>query len=515
MGPDEPLLTQLQRHGHMIFRPYPTGVGTTVILCGAEVKIFRRMMIDHGVKACLLSYYYLRDVLAEGKDKIEVIQQDLLNFDYVYVDSGGYTLQQAVDRGDLNVSLHEYIDEYYGFAEKMRNYVTVFGAVDSVSVAHGFTANDMDDRVHEAYDRGIHVAPTVFPHDDLEGIRRSGYLGKFDLIGLSGGANKESRNKAIRVFGLLKRSGVRVHGYAMTARDDFRYFRFFSVDSLTWLGGMRFGSTYIFNNGRIKTFNLKYKDRIRPQLVAVCKEFGIDFDEVMQDKWRAINQVNLVAWHKLSEHHRMSISRAYWIAEEPMLVNEQGDYMGQEDTSELLSALSSHSLQAPAVDQPGSVMEAEVVPADDDYDDVRDLTDVSPGATALAVQRTLPMQCDTCYLQDKGCPKAAPGADCSIKFAELFEVSTRNVAIKESAYQVLELQFERVMRGAFIEKANEGVLDSNLSHEITRYFNLLAATKSLQAKTSSLSISASGDAASQAAGQGGILSQLLGISKNG
>lgn len=521
----------LQKFGPMTFRPYPKGVGTFVLLAGAELNHFRRFLIANKVKGILFSFYYIRKWLKKGACSIDDLKADAMRADYCFIDSGGFTLQKAVTSGKLDIDIHSYIREYYEFAEEMKPYVQVFGAVDSVSNSGGFTMEDMDRAVYEARSRGIHIAPTIFGEEDAESLRKSGYMSAFDMVALSS-KKKNMRAKAQGLFGQLRRFGMKVHGYAMTSQEEFRAFDFFSVDSSTWLGGQKYGTTYVWRGGKMRTYGFQYKARIRPTLYALCKEHGVDFEKVKEDTYVGkdgakrdqsmsqdildeINKMNLIAWKQLVDYYLNITNRAYWLKQTaPIFVDENGQPIREErgmesQADDLLSRLGRSPKEQEPVD--GEVMEAEVFEdqEDGDEEEAQESEDTALTADLLPFHSKVPMKCNDCTIFSL-CPKGKTDQECQYSFDELFQMLNPKAAIRNSALHIIQLQFDRIQRAALFEKANGGAIDSQLSTEISRYMNLLLNLKSLQQDTTNtFSITASGKAAEQVTQSGGLLSKLL------
>lgn len=518
----------LQTFGPMQFRPYVRGVGTYVLFAGAESNHFRRFLLDNGATGLLYSFYYLRKAIRAGDVFMDDLKADSLRADYVYVDSGGFTLQRAVASGKLDVDLDSYIRDYYEFAEEMRPYVQVWGAVDCLTPHHKtsgtqFKWEHMDRAVYEARARGIHIAPTIFGHEDLDSLRKSDYLQNFDIVGLSG--TKKSRAKSRSLFMQLQRAGMRVHGYAMTSQEEFRAYDFFSVDSSTWLGGQKYGSTYVFRGGKVRTYGLQYKTRVRPTLYQLCQDHGIDYEKVMTDTYTGgvnertqslpqgvldeINKMNLVAWKAAVQHHLSITNRAYWtrFAAPVIIDSETGEPINRRDDMESANDLLNKFTAEPGPpEQATPEIEADLQSIDSDSPEESDLVaeDVE-----LSKKYKAPLKCSNCVIFNH-CDKAVTGNDCAYTFDEIFRRFGPSQAIKQSAQAVVQLQFERIMRVAMQEKANGGSIDNNLSQEISRYMNMLMAMKSLASSGSSLTITATGGAAEGASSSGGILAKLLG-----
>jgi hypothetical protein len=313
---------ELQTFNGMVFKPYPECDGTLVCLAGSEAREFMDVFIEMNVRSVLLSFFYLRRKFKRNKELIERLKDEFSNFDYIFCDSGGFTLQQEKRRGKLKVQLQDYIKQYRDFALEMQEHITVFGAIDSIE--EGYDFNDYIDHVYDFKDNGIHIAPTVWIDTPWDIVEKTGFLEEFDIVGLSGA--KRDRKKAIKQYSALKKSGVKVHGYAATSQEHFQYFKFFSVDSISWLTAQRFGLTFDFRGGKMRTISPYMKMETRRHLLGRYGEYyDIDTKSVLlenqlkkakqsvsQDIYDEVNKLNLVAWIKLAEQERFNKHRAYW-----------------------------------------------------------------------------------------------------------------------------------------------------------------------------------------------------------
>lgn len=172
----------LQTFNGMGFRPYPEDiVGTHVCLAGSEAKEYINMFIDMGVKSILGSFFYLRRKFKRNKDLIKRLKDEYSSFSYIFMDSGGYTLQQESRRGKLKVSLKDYMKEYLDFAMEMQGHVTVFGAIDSLEDKYDF--EDYAEHIYNFKDHGIHIAPTVFIDTDWNLVKKYKFTDNFDIVG--------------------------------------------------------------------------------------------------------------------------------------------------------------------------------------------------------------------------------------------------------------------------------------------------------------------------------------------
>ncbi len=101
--------------------------------------------------------------------------------------------------------------------------------------------------------------------------------------------------------------------------------------------------------------------------------------------------------------------------------------------------------------------------------------------------QTNTLRCDYCYLSRR-CPKYYAGAFCAYDFTD-----DQNFAdVESSLSQLVKVQKERVVRGAFFEKIDGGALDKNVSQEMILLSRLLKQMEDSNKPTASFSITAEG-----------------------
>lgn len=306
----------------MAFKPYPKSLGTIVCLAGSEAREFMDVFIEMNVRSILASFFYLRRKFKRNKDLISRLKDEFSNFDYVFMDSGGFTLQQEKRRGKLKVSLQDYIKEYRDFALEMQEYITVFGAIDSIE--EGYDFNDYAEHLYDFKDHGIHIAPTVWIDTPWKLVKDLEIDTNFDIVGLSG--VKFNRAKGLKQFYNLKKAGLKVHGYAATSQEHFRIYKFFSTDSISWLTAQRYALTFEFRGGKMRTHSPYNKMETRRHLMGMYgKDYDIDSLSVLQENelrktkqsvpqeiYDEVNKLNLIAWIKLAEQEYMNPVSSYW-----------------------------------------------------------------------------------------------------------------------------------------------------------------------------------------------------------
>lgn len=324
----------LQTYKGMAFKPYPPFPGTAVCLAGLEAREFMDVFIEMDIKSVLASFFYLRRKFKRTKEYIKQLKEEYQNFNYIFMDSGGFTLQQEKRRGKLKISLSDYIKQYKDFALEMQEHITVFGAIDSITDDYR-----LDDYINHLYDfkeSGIHIAPTIWTNTPWKIISDYKLVEEFDIVGLSGA--RLGFKKTLNQFSKLKKSGVKIHGYAATREEHFSKLKFFSVDSISWLSAQRHALTFEFVNGKVRTKSPYTKMETRRHLLGqYANDYNIDVQAVImenqlrkgnrsvsQEIYDEVNKLNLIAWSKLAEHQMKNSHRAYWHDSE---INKEYSYI--------------------------------------------------------------------------------------------------------------------------------------------------------------------------------------------
>lgn len=78
---------------------------------------------------------------------------------------------------------------------------------------------------------------------------------EYDYVAIGGIVTKEIKKNEYKYFtnllNIAKENNCKVHGLGFTALKELKKYKFYSVDSTSWLSGGRFGSLYIFKNNEL------------------------------------------------------------------------------------------------------------------------------------------------------------------------------------------------------------------------------------------------------------------------
>jgi hypothetical protein len=450
--------------------------GVKVCLAGAEGKSFRDGLYRVGVRHILVSYYYLRKWLC--KHSVEEISTDLGRFDYLILDSGGFTLlQEAKNNPDMAVDVRGYAEEYYAELKRIGHLFSMCAEVDlpdkvGIDYSEGIK--------RELLSGGIHIVP-VMQGQPIEYFERLRWFDTYPYIAVGSACIGPPKFKGwLRdIFLKGQACGNLFHGFGATTDEVLAKHQFYSVDSTTWLDGGKFGTTMIYENGRLRYYDMEYK-AVRNKYKRMFEENGLVFNDIKNDKALEVNMMNAVAWRQLGEGLKYDTRNSYWLSDEEKrkaadirveIYNENG-----------------------LIDRSKSIVRA----------DVRRKEILKDARRDDRVHE--PLHCDICNFVGK-CPRYKRGSTCGYDIN--LQIETEQDL--HNAMKVLfEAAFGRVMNGILFEKLHGGALDKNVSAELRNVVGIIKDLREIyRPKTARGDDDGESFTLTGKASSGGVLSQML------
>lgn len=142
-----------------------------------------------------------------------------------------------------------------------------------------------------------------------------------EFVGLPGHLSEAEYQKLMKV---AIANGCRVHGFAATKGFILGHVPFATVDSTSWKAGERYGQTFVFEGGKLRTFDKNQKAE-RKRYKSRWTALGVDWAELEKDTAEPITQVCAVAWADYQAHTKVLTEKlAYWNKTSKM-VDDLGD----------------------------------------------------------------------------------------------------------------------------------------------------------------------------------------------
>lgn len=254
-------------------------------------------LLNAGINDILVSYFYLSKRASYYEN--EIIPRILANKGIFMTDSGGFSFITG------NIKPEYYTEEFWlpylnryvqWLTDNHKNiYVAANLDLDRFLGREKIVEwNEKYFKPLEKYMQVVYVAHRDWDnvYSDYHGLKRlKEYCSMYAYVGV----NKNYADNYERVAAIAQTTKTRVHGFAWTSIPRLLSKPMFSVDSTSWLSGVRYGSSYVYDGANFKVYDASDKN-IRKWRKLKIKEEKIDYNKLLAEDSDAVNSFNLVAW---------------------------------------------------------------------------------------------------------------------------------------------------------------------------------------------------------------------------
>ena len=184
-------------------------------------------------------------------------EKNIHKYDMFLLDSGAFTY---MNKAGSNLNWDNYIDDYANFINKYN--VQYFFELDIDSIVGLKEVERLRNKLEFLTNKKS--IPVWHKSRGLEYWKKMCI--NYNFIAIGGIVTKEIKSSQYDVFApLLKiasKNNCKVHGLGFTNLKGLEKYKFYSVDSTSWLSGNRFGAVYLFNGTTMKKQNKKEGQRV-------------------------------------------------------------------------------------------------------------------------------------------------------------------------------------------------------------------------------------------------------------
>jgi hypothetical protein len=405
-----------------------------------------------------------------------------------------FVLSEVFEGNDVLVYTSENDEDLAKFDDFVRNYA------DDIAIVIG----------RPDYDGawlGDKYVPLWNDENDLE--RLAWLCQKYGRVAISDKA-VNPRNMS-RIRQLSSRWGAKLIG--LTSKPDLiESLPWDAVVVVSWTSVIRYGETQVWDGHGLRRYPAQQKESSRRKHRADIQRLDVDVDSVMEDDVSAIGTLAIRSWQQWETHT--------FGAYDPSVEDDEDEFNPPETGG--IITIDHHTPHTQNAAQGGSgittggiekrhererlllpVMGVESVTSMGhktlgvDGEEV----EISPEQVSLLRYNGDPLrECNNCYLASR-CPQFNENATCA--FSLPLEIRTKD-QLQAALKALLEMQVGRVMFARFAEELEGQGLDSALSTEIDRVFNLVEKMTKLNDNREMLRIEV------ETRGQSGVLSRLFG-----
>jgi hypothetical protein len=253
-----------------------------------------KQLVAFGIREILVSYFYIRKGLTYYDEVLPFLKSEGGLF---MTDSGAFSFMATGFVEEMRKEEYwiPYLEEYVAWVRAHSEYIYVVANLDLDKIVGREIVRKWNKKYFEPLEKIVDVVYVAHEDESIDphGIEHfEEYCKKYKYVGI----NQSQKKFAHRFFLLAKKYKVRVHGFAWTEIRILRRYPFFSVDSTSWLSGVRYGTTFNYDGKNFKSWDTKQKFRRKGQRIKY-EEAGVDFSKVTKKDHRDdVNRMNLLAW---------------------------------------------------------------------------------------------------------------------------------------------------------------------------------------------------------------------------
>ena len=256
-----------------------------------------KQLIDFGIREILVSYFYIKKSLGYYEKTLPFLKGEGGLF---MTDSGAFSFMGAEIKDEMYEEKYwiPYLEEYVAWLRKHKEYIFVAANLDLDTVVGREVVRRWNKKYFEPLEKeGLHIVYVAHEDYDLGDPHAIQHFKEYCCRYKYVGVNQKHKEYASQFFQLAKLHHVRVHGFAWTELAICKRYPFFSNDSTTWLGGVRYGTTYDYDGKNFRTLDYKKKYLRKARRLRYERDAGIKIENVTKREDRvSINRMNLLGW---------------------------------------------------------------------------------------------------------------------------------------------------------------------------------------------------------------------------
>lgn len=280
----------------------------------------------------------------------------------------------------------------------------------------------------------------------------------------------------------------------------------------SWTSAIRYGETQVWTGHSLRRYPAQQKESARKRHRNDIERLNVSYEQVMADEVDAVGALAIRSWKSYEER----VFGGY----DPSTTSQS---TGDDEVENGDIIIASHQTRTPQnVENVGTgivipppekrheserillpVMGVETITTmgSQTIDSNGESIEIAPEQTnVIRYSGALLRQCDNCYLASK-CPAFKEHTECAFKLP--IEIRTKD-QLQSALRAMIEMQVSRVMFARFAEELEGQGLDSNLSSEMDRAFEMVEKFKEINDTRDMLRFQV------EARGSSGVLSRLFG-----
>ena len=282
---------------------------------GVEQELYYNILYNMDIRNFLISYHYVQH------KRISLSSRFADQHISLFVDSGAHTYQNDPKYFEYTADYwEEHIQKYLKWAEKNKQYIFAIANADFELLL----GSDVVDRWNREYFEPFMIktgVPVCFVWHENSKMTWEQYCQRYPYVGFSSnaeGADMEF-SEYVNMLKTAEKYDSLVHGFGMTRTSILPYLPYYTVDSTTWLSGLKYGELNFWDTTKNRMLRLK-KDKWKGDFFNRIMSSGYPFDpdRLLNEDMEEIIKANIYPFIQAEKYiqfmHRKII---YWQRPKP------------------------------------------------------------------------------------------------------------------------------------------------------------------------------------------------------
>lgn len=282
----------------------------TMIYSGVENKDYFKIIYDLGIRDFLISFHYIQNRHLNMEKEYGGLGVKFL------IDSGAHTYQNDPKYASETVEFWEnHLKKYLAWVKKNKDYIFAIANFDYENLVGAEVVKRWNEQYFEPFmlETGIPVC-FVWHQDSYDDWER--YCKRYPYVGFSSvNTSGESieMGEYINKLKIAEKHDSLVHGFGMTRTSMLPRLPFYTVDSTTWLAGLKYGEISVWNGTKMSRIKkTEFESKAFPVIESYPMEF--DLDAIKSEEVTEMIKVNVYAFVLSEEYIRDKLkSMMYWL----------------------------------------------------------------------------------------------------------------------------------------------------------------------------------------------------------
>lgn len=293
----------------------------SMLYSGVESERFFNMCYSMGIRNFLVSFEYVKKI------------SHIINAECkVFVDSGAFTYNQDDKYKSFTIEQWErHIDKYLTWAREHADHIFAIANLDLEYLVGADIVQEWNRKYFEPFMAETGIPVCFIWHGEATKLTWEQYCKRYPYVGISAVTDnlQSAESFLAEKLKVAERYGTVVHGMGMTRTAILPRLPFYTVDSTTWLAGVKYGEYSVWNGQIVARYKKHQFDEEVVPRVKTFKEYDFDIEKLREVDFDETIKLSLYSFRRGEKYIQERLKkRMYW--QKPKAVMQRIDEVEKE-----------------------------------------------------------------------------------------------------------------------------------------------------------------------------------------